>query len=904
MPDREKRLLAAVKSVLYEDEESERTGQKIRELIRNMAAIPDFKVGAATQEKIARVIEARLDVSMDSGAILREASFRPWLSAAKATIDPFYWERYREFLKAGEYPPAVLQTMDAVNDATLGLLGNPQLEGTWDRRGLVLGHVQSGKTANYIGLISKAADAGYKVIIVIAGLQNTLRKQTQERIDEGFLGVDTGHHRDSGNAIGVGIIDTRKRPNYVTTTSRDFNRNSKEASGIQLVGLPDPVILVIKKNKSILENLNNWMRQNARRQRILTLPALIIDDEADNASINVAKNNEISRINGQIRELLNMFSRSSYVGYTATPFANVLIDPRSLDEEKGADLFPRDFIYSLDPPTNYMGASTIFGEGGSGKVIQLIEDNDSWLPLKHDIAVALFGLPDSLKESIRAFILAKAIRILRDDGRKHCSMLINASRFNRIQELIKIEVLNYKDRLSRAIRYEHAKNPEEALKNSEIQDLHETWEKQGFNRLIGDWETLQQKLWEAVAPIEVVTVNMNSPGILDYRSHNENGLNVIAVGGISLSRGLTLEGLTVSYFLRNSMMYDTVMQMGRWFGYRPGYEDLCRIWLTPDSKDWYERITESIEELREDLREMESRGMTPRQFGMKVLMHEDSQLIVTARNKMGAGQNYQFSADYSRALVESSLLSADQKDIDTNRKALTDLIAVLEKNRPHEKHKTNYFWKDVPVNVVIEFLQNFRNADANYRGDPKKLIAYINDVCNDEISKSELQTWDVVLMSLKTQKHHERIHNLTINCADRTAGTGKDFDLKKVIPVGDKKRVGQPDDLLIGLTDEEIASEDKKYEGRSSKAGRYMFKGRKPLLILRLVRMQAKSDNGCGKEIPGPNPKGLTTYGIIFPATDRTSPARTYTVSHDWRKLFIDDGVDDVDDDSKTIEDF
>ncbi len=882
----------------------------IREMIANLDRSFKHELGDEEQEAIARTIEAKLDISMDLGArLITPETFRPWLPAARAEIEPYYWDRYKDHLELEGYPRGVVGAMDEVTDAVLGFLGNPEWEGNWDRRGLVLGHVQSGKTANYIGLVCKACDAGYKVIIVLAGLQNTLRRQTQERIDEGFLGFDPGVTLDQGSKIGVGRIDDNRRPNYLTTAKRDFNRNSREANGIQWGGLPEPVVLVIKKNKNILENLISLLRQNAGNQQQLPLPALIIDDEADNASINVGKHDNISRINGLLRELLSLFSKSSYVGYTATPFANVFIDPRSIRDDIGADLFPRDFIYSLDPPTNYMGANEIFGDDSDLNIIQLIEDNDSWLPVKHknEIAAALFGIPESLKEAIRTFVLARAIRILSGDDREHSSMMVNASRFNIIQGAIRQHIKEYVDELKPAVRFEHQKGTDAALKNDHIHSLFDTWKNQEFDQIVEDWQQIQEKLWEAVSPIDVVEVNMRSKQSLDYKLHKENGLHVIAVGGISLSRGLTLEGLLVSYFLRNSMMYDTVMQMGRWFGYRDGYERLCRIWLREESLEWYQCITESIEELREDLRSMQSQNIPPRDFGMKVLMHDDVPLIATARNKMGTGERIPFRPDFSKKLVETSVLSALPEDIDANHRALERFVSDLGGESAVVKYpKQRYFWR-CDVEIVISFLQKYRNATISRLSDPDKIVNHIRDTLEDINSSEELKEWDVVLVSLQKAKIKADVNGLTVNCADRTAGKEDgNFDLNRVIPVsGVKRRVGEPRDLTIGLTDTQIKAEDEKYKNQKRKTGRYLFKGRKPLLIVRLVRMTAKSGKDeADKEIPGPEPKGLVAWGILFPESERVSPAREYMVSWDWRDIYLDRDEDydediDIDVDSE-----
>ena len=487
----------------------------------------------------------------------------------------------------------VLATLDGDTDRTLGFLENPDEEGQWDRRGMVMGHVQSGKTANYTGLVCKAADAGYKVIVIIAGIHNSLRNQTQRRIDEGFIGLDsTGRMRGAipaQNLVGVGLFDSRRQPNSFTTSLRDFNKATANSVNVPLQNLAEPVVFVIKKNLNTLQNLTEWLTaKNAQRgTSTVRYPMLLIDDEADNASINIRRDqNEISRINGQIRKLLALFDRSCYIGYTATPFANIFIDPDSVDDMLGHDLFPRDFIVSLNPPDNYFGATRVFVEDAE-RVVQMVDDHADLLPLKHRIDHRVTDLPRTLKTAVRAFIVARAIRLARGQGGEHNSMLVNVSRFMNVQTQIRNEIHLLIAEIRRSVRVNAAMPPAQALRDPEIAALRQVFRDHYEDTGRPSWEDIQELLHESASPIPVVEVNSRSSGSLDYLDHDRAGLNVIAVGGLSLSRGLTLEGLMVSYFLRNSMMYDTLLQMGRWFGYRNGYEDLWRVWMPEEAQGWY-----------------------------------------------------------------------------------------------------------------------------------------------------------------------------------------------------------------------------------------------------------------------------------------------------------------------------
>jgi len=430
-------------------------------------------------ELLARQFEMRHGVTMTIGSVLTERDYEPWLDASRADIEPYYWGRYKNLLRDKRFSGRVIATLDDVTDRILGLLENPEKDGPWDRRGMVVGHVQSGKTANYTGLICKAADAGYKLIIVIAGIHNNLRNQTQLRIDEGFVGRDSARllSRKDERFVGVGRYDQTRRPVTFTNSLRDFNKQMATSVGIPLQNLKEPAVFVIKKNPTTLKNLIDWLREHSagRGGAKVDIPMLLIDDEADNASINIKySKDDVSRINGQIRELLTLFDRSCYVGYTATPFANIFIDPRSDDEMLGHDLFPRHFIVSLDPPSNYFGPDRVFIDA-EPSVVRHIDDNEDHLPLRHGIEHVIASLPPSLMHAVRTFVLARAIRLARGHVGEHCSMLVNASRFTNVQRQLRGEIHTRLERIQASVRVNGALPPDEALRDTEIAALRHVW---------------------------------------------------------------------------------------------------------------------------------------------------------------------------------------------------------------------------------------------------------------------------------------------------------------------------------------------------------------------------------------------------------------------------------------------
>ena len=875
------------------------TAEGIRALIGTLQGLPMFQsISDEDAELLARRFEQRVGITQSIGSVLTERGHQPWLAAARGRTDPYYWNRYRQHLTQGGFPNSVVATLDDVTDRILGLMQDPTRGGSWDRRGLVVGHVQSGKTANYTGLICKAADAGYKLIVIIAGVHNNLRSQTQRRIDEGFVGRDSARllSRQDDMYVGVGRFDHTRRPITFTNTHRDFNKAMATGVGVPLQNLTEPAVFVIKKNSSTLKNLIEWVREHSSRGGASTIdePMLLIDDEADNASINIRHGaGEVSRINGQIRDLLKIFNRSCYIGYTATPFANIFIDPSTDGEMRGEDLFPRSFIVSLDPPSNYFGAASVFLENGD-RFIRHIEDNEDILPIRHPQYVALHSIPPSLADAVRAFIVGRAIRLARGHEGQHCSMLVNASRFMNVQRQLRNEIHTLVGSIQQSLRVNGALPPSAALSDAEIKALHEIWERE-FHDTEFDWPAVQNRLHDAASPIGVVEVNSQSPGTLDYNSYRQDGLNVIAVGGFSLSRGLTLEGLMVSYFMRNSMMYDTLMQMGRWFGYRPGYEDLCRIWMPEAAQGWYEHIAESIEELRGEFRSMEASNATPEEFGLKVRSHPDT-LIVTARNKMGTGASVVVNIGLAFSLIETHTLRRDDESLNINHEAARRLSQALglagHSIDTAAEAEFGLLLRGVPVGPVLDFLTQFRNHEGSLLTDGDPVRRYIEERQDDE-----LEEWDVLFASVSRE----------VNVADTSLGrrilrqrrTAGDRSDSRTLLVGSRQRVSTRGIERTGLKNEQRALAEKAYRNYLERDGRpaegrgpqypdwaYRKMRTRPLLMIHLIDIDTK---GNGAPLTQP----VVAWGISFPATQKEEKRVEYVVNTTWLRENFRDDVDD-----------
>lgn len=822
-----------------------KTGEELRDMIVNFNNLLGIGADEFALEQLAKDIESRFSVTMGLGAMVADVDFRPWLDDVKASITPFYWERYKKLLLKNGLPQDVVTATDAITERILSRLGNPNLEQQWDRRGMVVGHVQSGKTANYTGLICKAADAGYRLIIVIAGIHNNLRNQTQERIDEGFIGRDTGRSGQKGNhAIGVGLFDDRNVPVSLTNTKRDFHKETASTNTSQIDSYKVPVVLVIKKNPSTLKNLLDWLKDNSAKgdDQMIDQPMLLIDDEADNASINTKyAKEEVTKINGQIRDLLSTFNRSCYVGYTATPFANIFVDPDQYDDALKEDLFPKHFIIGLDAPTNYFGAGKVFIDGlpeeGPPVWLRHITDNKDLLPVKHKIDQDIAELPPSLVEAVRSFLVARTIRNLRGQASKHCSMLVNASRFTDVQGRLRNRIHERLVAIQNAVRINGSLGPR-GLTDPEISALRNVWAKE-YGDTEFAWEEVQSALLDAIASAKVVEVNSRGNG-LDYAATGEIGQTVIAIGGYSLSRGLTLEGLTVTWFLRNTMMYDTLMQMGRWFGYRGGYEDLCRIWMPVDAIDWYAHIAEATAELHMELKNMENAKLTPADFGLAVRSHPTA-LLVTARNKMGSGQKV-VHVGLSNAWVETAKLGVEDIDANMeNAKSFLDQLAAEGFTPEAEKPRAGGFlFRQVPVALIQRFLVGWRNHEAAFLTQTGPIRGYIAARMDDE-----LKDWDVLIASVggtaKPFKHEE----WTIGPQIRKVDLG-DLEKGLLSISGKKARIASRGVEKIGVAPEAAAAAEAAYRETQKIADArmnypdsiYRRVRERPLFVLQIVKLR------------------------------------------------------------------
>lgn len=859
------------------------------------------KVDDETFQHVIRVLHTRLQISMDTGiAVVGNEPHKPWLHARRADIDSYYWNRYKQQLEFNKgWNERVVNSLGNVTDEILDLLGDPEDRTPWQRRGLVLGDVQSGKTATYTALINKAVDAGYRVVILLAGIQENLRRQTQERLDADFVGQDSKQSigkTSSARLIGVGTIDGQRKAATFTSNQMDFNSIFLNNNNMRIKDYNEPVLFVVKKNKKILQNLETWLRiQNADSNGTgkIHLPLLLIDDEADNASINTRDQEDPTAINEAIRKLLVLFNQASYVGVTATPFANIFIHPDTNDEMIGDDLFPRDFIYALSPPTNYIGNHAIFGEDAAYRN-SLIEINDAedLIPIKHKSNQIIEELPESLWEALRYFLLVNTVRDLRKQLNTHRTMMVNVSRFTVVQDQVASIIQDWLSRVQSDIKMYSSLPSKEACQYKSFSDLEQTWNNHKLSEVSElSWEEVLPALRTSTLPIMVKTVNQRTGAAsLDYRAYEDTGLRVIAVGGNSLSRGLTLEGLTVSYFYRNSQMYDTLLQMGRWFGYRGGYEDICRIWMSPNAMSWFSYITMATHELRDEIKRMNRNNQTPAEFGLKVREHPDS-LIVTARNKMRYSQFIYRTISVSGKLLETPRVHRSSNILHENRHHTEQFISELDNiGRRVPSKRNEILWTGIPKDIISSFIRG-------YKTHPLHLQFQSADISNYIESAQHLPVWDVVLPGGEGNLFEMNSGKISLHLQKRTMS----IDSGSIQVNGKSSRVGSRGMTRAGLNEEQVLEIEKHFKDENPDKknipdNAYLIKDRRPLLMIHLlepVESPPKSDFRP-KEIP------IIALGVAFPRFKDDSEDGNAKVSYrvnliEARSMFASETLEDDD---------
>jgi hypothetical protein len=841
-------------------------------------------------------------VKMQVGSLVEDRAtyFEEWLPQVKGDIQLNYWSDYKKYLAQKDgFSSQVLFTIDQQTDQILARCSDPNSREYSSRKGMVVGSVQSGKTSNYIGLITKAADYGYKVIIVIAGIPEDLRSQTQKRINEGFVGQDTSSMTTDGlikTGVGKFREDTTVPPWSFTKEKFDFNAASANSSPVVLnSSLDEPVVFVIKKNDKILGNLLQWLSSSSCLDSIgkIDLPLLLIDDEADNASVNTKYlKDEASKINEKIRLILDCFTRSTYIGYTATPFANIFIDPESTDSMNRQDLFPRHFIVGLEPPSSYIGPQSIFlGESELCREI-LVETNDfhDSIPLKHKKDLEP-SLPSSLIDALYCFLLSDAIKDLRGIfAGFNSSMLVNVSHLRDVHSKLKYLLTEELDSIKAGIRafgsLDHKTHSNHVIRRLE-RCYHDY-----FASIEYSFEAIRLSLINTYRRADVIVVNSSRQTTDTLLTDDKTHRSLIVIGGFSLSRGLTLEGLTITYFLRSTAMYDTLLQMGRWFGYRPNYEDICRIWMTTEAVEWYSHISLADSELRNDLADLQRSRLSPLDFGLRVRSHPDT-LLVTAKNKMGSSQEITAEIQLADRFIETIDIEAEPLVIESNLRATEHLIEnMLSSSRDglvsselHHRTAYGYLFKGVSAGYVISFINSFNSLSLLTR-DPRPVVNYIYNRQADELAH-----WDVFIPSPASNRAEYRVNDrVLVNLQRRTAiiKSPKDSNMGHYLSLSSRGKVSGRGIERIGLSPHTVQQLEtqwlREHPDKTIKNvpdSIFRIRKRKPLLVLHFLDIKDTKD--LSEKAPTVSDM-VTAWSISFPPTDAPQQAVEYRVNTSWIK--------------------
>jgi hypothetical protein len=628
------------------------------------------------------------------------------------------WSSLEQSLRGKYRNEEAVKAVDDASTKVVSLLEHPKLA-EFSTRGLVVGFVQSGKTTNFTAVMAKAADRGYKLFIVLSGVHNALRKQTQVRLKNDLIAANPELWHE------------------VTTPERDFGERGNAAA--YLAAKDQHLLLVVKKNAAVLRKLNAWL--GTAHEYLENCPTLIIDDEADQSTVATKK------INPLLHKVLSKFPKVGYVGYTATPFANLLIDP-SVEQ----DFYPRDFIVNLPKPLGHQGTEVLFGRepldwedaadvpGGYDMIRRVQDDEVDDLKPKNKKEAPNFApaLTGSLEAAVRWFWLATAARRVRGTGNPHSSMLIHTSvdsgvhfAFVPVLKALRSKTLDGLGRETQKLSDELRLQWTEETAKVRAEDLGET--PVSFDDLLPHLRTV-------VRETTLVVDNYRSSDRLDYDS---GAVTTIAVGGNTLSRGLTLEGLVCSLFVRGASAYDTLLQMGRWFGYREGYADLPRIWMTDELQSWFRHLATVEAEMRVDIDRYMTTNENPMTFAVRLRSHP--KLLITAKAKMRDAVKAE--AAYGGHLVESRYFDVRPEArpwLEKNAYAAKALIdaCLSAGGSPSDFDDNRLLFKDVPHDRITRYLAEYAFHPKSTEADSRRLLGYIEK----RLRAGALKRWNVAVI--------------------------------------------------------------------------------------------------------------------------------------------------------------
>ncbi|PVD41235.1 beta-1,4-mannanase [Serratia liquefaciens] len=732
--------------------------------------------------------------------------------------------------------------IDDASNEVVSLLENPK-QGQFSGRGLVVGHVQSGKTANMTAVIAKALDAGYNTVIVLAGLTNKLRHQTQLRFYEDLV---------------------RRNPlHWHVLTSNEQNKDFRAPPQGGFLSHADKAQLaVIKKNVSPLAELKIAIDR--------TLPAilkrlrvLIIDDECDQASVNSARGElDMTTINQRIREILSVLPAVTYVGYTATPFANVLINPYRADGQELDDLYPRDFITALLKSERYFGTERLFGktpedpenilpEDEGLDMIREVTTNDELLlqpSSRREKDLFQPVMTESLENAILYFISCCAVRYARGDYNKHMTMLVHTSAYviahERVASLIEGWVDVHRDYLTK--RTSAIGKRIEKIWNEELGRLPSNI----TGAPVISIDEIFSNLPKVLDAIEFPVENGASDDRVDYTS--DTAKNYIVVGGSILARGLTLEGLMVSYFLRTANQYDTLLQMGRWFGYRPKYEDLPRIWMPDELKLQFRALASVEQEIRDDIDQYRIRDLTPMEIAVRI--RSIPGMAITAANKMRAAE--QCAVSYWGTHKQTFRFEHKNRDLlRQNWNAAAELVSRAEAlglRDISDRAGNKKLWRGVPRSSIRRFFESYVVQATHADLGRSMLLPFLDN------PDQRLDKWNVgIIESADGGKDSEdslgKVGAVRLINRARLQGNG-DADIKALM---------SKNDIIFDCLD----IIDKNGDWDELKSRRLDIIGQIPLLLLYGIERKSEPKKSSKVRVSLSAEYDVLGYGIIFPGS-------------------------------------
>jgi hypothetical protein len=625
-------------------------------------------VGPYVRRRGGQIDEAQLNVDImdaiksylrEHDVIVDDNEFNDkWTSGLDRT-QWHYWRSLYRYLSEYRIPARsaeVLASLDQSSDIVLSQLGSPTV--ARPRFGLVIGYVQSGKTENFTALVAKAADAGYKLVIILSGIDDEIRGQTQGRIRTHIWGAGDAYSKD-------GVKYPERRWNELTGPVSDFQTPQSTANNI--LGDDRPTCMVIKKNGQILRRVLSWL-SGASQQLKDNLPVLIIDDEADQATPNVASTDPDDRpsvINRLIRQILGTFDKSRYVAYTATPFANFFINASTLQGRFGDDLYPRDFIVSLPSPSSYVGSADVYGLPPGvlrdGREVQRLDvcricgDDPSQIN-----AVGAENL-NGLKSAIRSFVLGTAVQLaVKGDDQFPSTMLVHASHLNVSHTDHREAVEAILDDMRAAIDGAGRVGLLRSIESLYRGELLKSW---SHCRELGypvpdalpSFDVVSEAIKTVLSDgwISVRVVNSIADSIPKWEGEGatEPHLKSILIGGNLLSRGLTMPNLLTSYFMRRPEQADTMLQMARWLGYRRPMAYLMSVYSSQGCHEDMSSIAAAEQDIRNQIGEMRRQGKKPIDFQFVVRIRQG--LIPTRTNAMRNADQHAVASSHAGELLET-----------------------------------------------------------------------------------------------------------------------------------------------------------------------------------------------------------------------------------------------------------